>query len=790
MQGDRYRFTVLTERLIRIEWSDEGEFCDSPTAVVVNREFPPSEFTVTRGEDGLFIRTPYLELHYDGREFSSSGLSVTLHAAPDIHYSTWRFGEDLPQPSPQRGNLGGTARTLDEVDGERALEPGILSTYGFAALDDSRSVLLGEDGWPLPRSLNGHDIYVFAHGRDYQAALDDYFRLTGAPALVPRYVLGNWWSRYWAYSSEDFIDLMDRFAGDRLPFSVAVLDMDWHLVDVDPTIGTGWTGYTWNPRLFPDPTAFLDALRRRGLAVTLNVHPADGIRRHEAAYPAVARALGVDPASGDGIPFDIASREFVEAYLDHVHHPIQEQGVDFWWLDWQSGGVSRIDGLDPLWMLNHVHFTDLERSGKRAVTLSRYAGPGSHRYPVGFSGDTHATWASLDFQPYFTSTAANIGYFWWSHDIGGHMHGQTDPELTLRWMQFGALSPVNRLHSSSSPFASKEPSLLGRELGEIAARFLRLRHVLVPYLYTAAWRAHADGMPVIRPMYHAYPETESAYLHRNVYLLGADLLVAPITTPVDGEAQVGATTVWLPDGEWTDLFTGRRYAGGRTTTLHRGVESYPVLVRAGAVLPLAADAMSSVAENPDHMLLRAYVGNASSVLIEDDGSASPRPWRTTVTQTATMREDGAVDIRILITSDAGATPRVVERLGFDLEGISAIENAVLLVNDTEQPLRRVDRPSDDPAGLLGQALRVEARDIDLHAVVEIRVVGARRRSAPAIRDAFDLLQRARVPVDLKDRAHHTIERLSGLPLADELASIGLPPVLLRALLEVFVTASD
>lgn len=788
IQGDRHRFTVLTERLIRMEWSADGAFVDQPTAVVEARDFPTPRFTSSQTAEGLTIRTEFVELHYDGREFSASGLSVTLLAAPDIHYSTWRFGEELPQMLPRRGNLGGTARTLDEVDGECELEPGIVSTYGFAVIDDSRSIVLDSDGWPATRPGDGHDLYLFAHGHDYQGALDDYFRLTGPPALVPRYALGNWWSRYWPYSADEFVGVMDRFAADGLPFSVAVLDMDWHLVDVDPAIGTGWTGYTWNPALFPDPEQFLAELRARGLAVTLNVHPADGIRRHEAAYPEMARELGVDPASGDAIAFDIASRRFVDAYLTQVHHPLEAQGVDFWWLDWQSGGFSRIEGLDPLWMLNRVHFTDLERTGRRPLTLSRYAGPGSHRYPVGFSGDTLATWASLDFQPYFTSTAANIGYFWWSHDIGGHMHGRTDPELTLRWMQFGVLSPVNRLHSSSSAFASKEPHLLGADLEAIAARFLRLRHVLVPYLYTAAWRAHSEGMPVVRPMYHAYPDEAGAYLHRNEYLFGADVLVAPLTTPVDADAQVAATTVWIPEGTWTDIFTGRVYRGARTTTLHRGLAGYPVLVRAGATLPLAVDALASVDENPRDLVLRVYAGNGSSVIVEDDGSASPEPWRTTITQSATADADGSLEIRLQLVTVGAHRPRLLDRLAFDLAGIASIASATVVVDGVERKLPEVASASDDAADVLAPAVRLELNGVDLHASIELRIVGALRRRTDVTAEAFELLQRARISVDLKDDAYKAVQRLDGLALVDELTTIGLPPILLTALLEVLVSA--
>ena len=126
----------------------------------------------------------------------------------------------------------------------------------------------------------------------------------------------------------------------------------------------------------------------------------------------------------------------------YLHHPNERNGVDFWWIDWQQGSNSKIEGLDPLWMLNHYHYLDNKRNGKRGLILSRYAGIGSHRYPIGFSGDSVISWDSLDFQPYFTANASNVGYGWWSHDIGGHMNGIKDDELATRWVQFGVFSPI------------------------------------------------------------------------------------------------------------------------------------------------------------------------------------------------------------------------------------------------------------------------------------------------------------------------------------------------------------
>ena len=151
--------------------------------------------------------------------------------------------------------------------------------------------------------------------------------------------------------------------------------MDWHLVDVDPQYGSGWTGYSWNRELFPDPEAFLAEVHRRGLRVTLNVHPADGVRAFEDAYPEMAAALGLDPDAGLPIAFDVTDQAFMAAYLGILHRGLERQGVDFWWLDWQSGPYSRVAGIDPLWMLNHFHFLDSARGideGPRRATADLF----------------------------------------------------------------------------------------------------------------------------------------------------------------------------------------------------------------------------------------------------------------------------------------------------------------------------------------------------------------------------------------------------------------------------------
>ena len=340
--------------------------------------------------EGFELFTDRMHVIYSGGPFSKNSLMVKAIGGLHPFGANWYYGEE-------DGNLGGTARTLDDVNGACALQDGILSQNGCAVLDDSKSLILTEEGWIEPRQGEGVDIYLFAYGNDYKEALNDFYRLTGKTPMLPRYALGNWWSRYYSYTEDSYKELVTRFEQEKIPFSVGVIDMDWHLVeDVDPKYGSGWTGYTWNKNYFPDPERFMTWLHDHGMRITLNLHPADGIRAYEEAYPAIAAELGnVDTANEAPVDFDIANRKFLEAYFKCVLHPEEEKGVDFWWIDWQQGNTTKLPGLDPLWMLNHYHYLDSARDGKRPITFSRYAGPGSHRYPVGFSGDTHTAGGAM-----------------------------------------------------------------------------------------------------------------------------------------------------------------------------------------------------------------------------------------------------------------------------------------------------------------------------------------------------------------------------------------------------------
>ena len=873
VEGPGYRFTVLTSRLIRMEHlAVPGGFTDAATQLVTSRDLGPvPDFRVRRTGSGegerVEVVTEHLHLTYRPfRGFSRTGLQVALRTRViHPHGGTWRFGDTWDPREPYPTNLGGTARTLDEADGAVPLCPGLLSLAGWAVLDDSASLLLTEDQWVRPRpgaspvdgSTPDTDLYLFGYGQDYRAALGDFFRLTGPTPLIDRALLGNWWSRYHAYSEEEYLALVDRFAAEGVPLSVAVVDMDWHEVDVDPAIGNGWTGYTWNRRLFPDPGRFLAALHGRGLEVALNLHPADGIRRHEAAYRAVAARLGLDPDTGTGIPFNIGDRAFTDAYLTCVHHPLEEQGVDFWWLDWQQGGATDVPGLDPLWMLNHVHYLDSGRerprgpgsgarpavparqeapppaeaptespapreeasppagSGaeaptgspapgesatgggpgawrRRPVTFSRFADASSHRTPVGFSGDTYATWASLAFQPEFTATAANIGYYWWSHDIGGHMLGTADPERSARWVQLGCFSPVNRLHSTRSAFSSKEPWRYSRDARATMEAYLRLRHRLVPTLYTWARRAHSQGVGPVRPLYHDHPRQPGAYRHRTTFLFG-DLLVVPMVHPLDAVTRLGREDAWLPRGTWWDVVTGRRYEvlpeGGRELSFFRPLERLPVLAREGCVLVLAGDLSEAAGSNPVHLALVLVPGAPGTrgefVLEEDDGS--PEPGDDAVTRTTLTASWSAEGVRLSVREQGaeGVVPSR-RRLRLEILGVSAPGAAQVRLDGRPLDVPTAARQADGTT--LGGGLSVDLGVVDATARrrgTTVEVGGLAVRQAPWQEEVLALLEEARIEYAVKDTAWAAVgSGLTGAALLASLRAAGLGEGLLGAVTEV------
>jgi len=610
------RFSLLTSRLIRIETSENGVFEDRPSQVFWYRDQPLPKASISQTSTRLTIDTEYFTLTFQANPENLP--------SPCIEVLVKESGATVHLDDPNPGLLPGTIRTLDETDGSVPLNPGVLSRSGWVQLEDTRSLVFNAEGWLEPRkAAKGYrDLTLLVSGSDYRAALKDYQLVAGLPGLIPRAFLGNWWSRFWEYTQEDIQNLVNQFHKEEIPLSVFIIDMDWHVTKTGNAC-SGWTGFSWNRSLIPDPDGLLQWLHGQGLITALNLHPAEGIHPHEDQYLPVAQAMGISPKKNEPIPFDIANPLFARVYFDKVLRPLEDQGVDFWWLDWQQGELSQLPGLDPLWWLNHLHYYEQGRDKqKRPVIFSRWGGPGSHRYPIGFSGDTVISWESLAFQPWFTACAANTAFGWWSHDIGGHMRGMEDRELYVRWVQFGVLSPIFRLHCTKDLFIDRHPWGFDAEVTRLTRDAMQFRHALIPYLYTMARRNSEQGLALICPLYYEWPDEESAYWSSNQYLLGDQLMAAPVTSPGDVETGRTKHAIWLPPGEWYDFFSGARHTGPGWEINHYALEETPLFAKSGAILPMQADILRNGVENPAAFNLLVFPGrDGNFTLYEDDGTS-------------------------------------------------------------------------------------------------------------------------------------------------------------------------
>ena len=693
------RFTVLTPQLIRMEWSATGKFEDHASFVFINRRLPVPKFThsETSGPSGsagaLTIRTDALELHYtptgDGH-FTADNLSITLSV--DGNKVVWH--PELANPE----NLLGTTRTLDGALGSKTKEPigqGLISRSGWTLVDDSTRPLFdsadfqflkGEESpWPWVMERPSYeqpgryvDWYFFGYGHDYRKALGDYVRVAGRIPLPPRFAFGIWWSRYWAYSDQELDRLVRGFQENDTPLNVLVIDMDWHINqeqlkamgEKDQSGQTlGWTGYTWNKLLFPDPGAFLQHIHDEGLKVTLNLHPASGIEPWEQAYPAMARAMGIDPATRKYVPFDPTDKKWATDYFDLVLHPLEKEGIDFWWLDWQQQPMTRMPGVNNTWWLNYLHFTDQQREGKRPLLFHRWGGLGNHRYEIGFSGDTISVWPSLAFQPWFTATAANVGYAYWSHDIGGHMPGAVGPELFTRWVQFGAFSPILRTHTTKNPDAERRIWAYPEPYASILRTTYQLRMALQPYIYTEARRTYDTGVAFLHPLYYDWPDADEAYSSKDEYMFGSQMLVAPVTEPADPVSGLATEKIWLPEGEWIEWPTGRHFTGPVTVERSFSIDQVPVYLRAGTIVPMQP-AMLYTGEKPvDPLIVNVWPlkpGASSNYSLYADSGKSVLYQRGVFTRTPIHAAEEGDTLKVEIGPVEGSFPGMLKARAYEL----------------------------------------------------------------------------------------------------------------------------
>lgn len=606
IKGNKYRFTVLSPRLIRLEYNENGEFIDEPTELILYRNFDLPKFKLKDDEHFLEITTDYFKLNYtkekpfEGTKVNPSiNLKVNLLNTDKI----WYYGHSEVR------NFGAPFNLLDE---ENKIK-GLYSEDGITTITDNYNIF-SEDG-TIKEKTKTIDVYLFMYNKDFEEALKDYYKLTGYPALIPRYALGNWWSRGEDYNDLELKELVDTFLKQEIPISIVLLDKSWHK---QKTIKkeTLTTGFTFNKDYFKNPSAMITYLHEKGIRLGLNVNPNEGFTDIDDYYNEALKYLEKDK---DGIiPFNVLDPKCVDVYLKMFIHPLDAIGIDFFWLD-----NPNTKDLNKNALLKHYQFYDMQRDYKRRPMVLAYDyAVAPHRYPVLYSGKTEVSWSTLKKIPFYNASAFGNGVSFWAHDIGGYYKGIEDNELYIRFVQLGTFSPILKFGSDKGKYYKREPWRWDIKTYTIVKDYLKLRHKLIPYIYSEAYKYHKFGSCLVKPVYYQKPEFYDDVLYRNEYYFGGELLICPIVSRKDYVMERVVHNFYIPDGTWYDFVTGKKFPGGKSYISFFKDQEYPVFARSGAIIPMGTNENINDTTPPDNMEIHIFPGrNNTYTLFEDDGES-------------------------------------------------------------------------------------------------------------------------------------------------------------------------
>lgn len=610
IKGSKYRITILTERLIRFEYDQTGVFEDHPTELVWFRNMPPVNFKVNETSRLLEIETKYVRIVYTKEKpFLGSKISPSTNLKVELLKTNriWYYKH------PEVRNFGGPGEELQNNKGKIKFSKSLYSLDGFASIDDSEHKIIDESGCLAPRDHKEVDIYLFAYLRDFAYCLKDYYGITGYPAFIPRYALGNWWTRNNPYYQDQVINLVNNFIKNEIPLSVLILDKDWH---VRPSVNDKLlkTGFSFNSQYFKDPKQLVDYIKSKNIKLGLSIDPKEGFFSSDPIFEETKKYLQID--KNGTIPFNILNPQFVDVYLKFYLHPLENMGIDFFWIDYSDP-----KNLNNLFSLQHYQFLDLMRNpNKRPIILSRNSLVAPHRYPVMYAGKTIVSWNTLRQIPVYNCSAANSGVTWCSHDVGGYHLGTEDNELYTRFVQLGVFSPIMKFGCDEGKYYKREPWRWSVKTYEIVKDYLQLRQKLIPYLYTEAYKFTRYGIPLIQPLYYRYPKYYDDGLFKNEYYFGSELFIAPILIKKDYVMNRVIHKFYVPNGTWYDFISGKKFTGDKRYVSFYKDQDYPVFAKAGAIIPLNQDGISNDVAPPKKMEIHVFPGNSNSYnMYEDDG---------------------------------------------------------------------------------------------------------------------------------------------------------------------------
>lgn len=589
IQGEKYRFTLLSERLIRMEYSPNGTFEDRPTSLVVNRSFPKVEFSIVESGSLIQITTTFLTITYaKNTPFKSNVFASNIKVVANGTEKEWQIG------NPEVRNYHGINYSLDSVKDKIVLDKGLYSEDGFCLIDDSKSLVLDNNDFFVERTNGETDLYLFLYNKDFDGCLKDYFTLTGYPSLIPRYALGAWWYKNDDYKEEDVFNLVNRFKEENIPISLFLFGDYWH---------NNTNNYTPSINL----KDISSALSKDKIKLGVTINPKSEIKKGSNDYTYISSYYNEDK-----FKFIPLSNEKLAIYLNLFINNLENIGVNTFAIDYNN----HLDRI-TLWKFNHYHKGRLEIKNQRGLILSRNSGIASHRYPVIFSGKTKVDWTTLNILPRYNSGGYNIGISFIAHPIGGYQGGIEEDELYLRYIQFATFSPIFLFASNKGEYYKREPWKWNPIIQKNIIYYVNLRYKLIPYLYSESYNYHKTGHGIIKPFYYDYPKIYDEPLYKNQYFFGRNFFVAPITKKKNIVMNRVMQKVFVPDGVWFDFLQGKKFVGGKNYTNFYRDEDYPVFTKAGSIIPMQIEPKEDIMTKLELWIYP--LDNGTYELYEDDG---------------------------------------------------------------------------------------------------------------------------------------------------------------------------
>ena len=616
IKGDKYRITILTSSLIRFEYSDNGVFEDRATENVFNRYFDVPKYEVMEDASMLTVSTDVFKIFYiKNAHFKGTRVNPVCNLKveflesddPNVPNRYWYYG----MPEVKKYDAPG----FETMIGKKInMSPGLFSLDGFVTIDDSLSMVIGDDGVFTEKQNKSIDIYLFIYSNDFSRCLSDFYKISGFTPLIPRYALGNWWSRNYKYGDKKLGSLITKFKENKIPVSTIIFNHDWHLRNEKKNI---YTGFTFNTSIFSDPRNTIKLLHDNGIKLGLSINPFEGFTSLDSIYGETIKYIKPDK---DGVvPFNVFDPKVIDVYLKFYIHPLDSLGVDFYFIDFADKNKIR-----DLAILKHYQYYDMMRYSNRRPLLYGYNScMSSHRYSVLYSGKSVVGWDTLRKIPLFNINSTNNGVSWWSHDIGGYHNGTEDNELFIRFVQLGVFSPILKLSSETGKYYKREPWRWDIKTYDITKDYLQLRHRLIPYIYSEAYRLSRFGTPLLYPLYYTNPFVYDDPLYHNEYYFGSELFISPILNSKDYVMDRVIHKFYIPDGVWYDFITGKKFPGNRRYVSFFKDQDYPVFVRMGAIIPMAYGEDIFNTKPPKNMEIQIFPGKSNNyVMYEDDGETN------------------------------------------------------------------------------------------------------------------------------------------------------------------------